>query len=72
MTITSIDTNKCVGCKTCVEGCTLDVLRMNNGKATIAYQKDCMNCHICSIFCPAEAITIDNMEWCNKPYGGWG
>ena len=72
MAIQIIDESKCIGCGTCVEGCPCDILRMDKGKnkATIAYQRDCQNCHICKYYCPVEAITTDT-SMNLPPMVGW-
>ncbi|GAB4341369.1 MAG: 4Fe-4S binding protein [Calditrichia bacterium] len=58
MAISSID--GCIGCKTCVQTCPTDVLRIDesSGKAKIVYPEDCQICHLCRLYCPVDAITI--------------
>lgn len=58
MAISSID--GCIGCKTCVQTCPTDVLRIDEktGKAVIKYVEDCQICHLCRLYCPVDAITI--------------
>ncbi len=58
MAISSI--NGCIGCKTCVQVCPTDVIRIDesNGKAMIKYPEDCQICHLCRLYCPVDAITI--------------
>lgn len=58
MTIKSI--KGCIGCGTCVQTCPTDVLRQDTatGKAFIKYPADCQICHLCSMYCPVDAITI--------------
>ena len=60
MPVELIDTDKCIGCGTCVATCPMDVFRMDEaaGKSTIAYQEDCQICHLCRMYCPVDAITI--------------
>ena len=50
----------CIGCKTCVQVCPTDVIRMNKktDKAEIKYVEDCQICHLCRLYCPVDAITI--------------
>jgi Fe-S-cluster-containing hydrogenase component 2 len=40
------------------------------GKATIAYQSDCQNCHICKMYCPVGAVTT-NTDMELPPMIGW-
>lgn len=56
--IARIDESKCVGCGTCVERCPLDVFRLTDGHAVIAYPDDCMTCYLCERSCPAGAIFV--------------
>lgn len=58
MAISSID--GCIGCKTCVQTCPTDVIRIDesSGKAVIKYPEDCQICHLCRLYCPVDAITI--------------
>ncbi|MDR2400934.1 MAG: ferredoxin family protein [Deferribacteraceae bacterium] len=55
-----LDQQKCIGCGTCVEVCTKDVLRYDDEKsaAYIAYFDDCQTCYNCEMHCPAEAIFV--------------
>lgn len=56
--ISAIDAKKCTGCGTCVSKCPLDVFRLREGKAVIAYPDDCMTCYLCERSCPAGAIFV--------------
>lgn len=72
MTIQKIDTDKCIGCRTCAKGCPCDVIGFDEEKsvAIIAYQQDCQNCHICKYYCPVGAITTDS-SMTLPPMVGW-
>jgi Fe-S-cluster-containing hydrogenase component 2 len=73
MPIKSIDNSKCIGCGTCIPACPMDVIRMDEKtkKAKIVYPEDCQICHMCSIYCPVDAITITN-DKPERPMVGWG
>jgi NAD-dependent dihydropyrimidine dehydrogenase PreA subunit len=64
MAIDKIDPEKCTGCGTCVDICTMDVIRMNDiqKKAEIIYAVDCMTCFSCEVACPVGAIHINAEE----------
>lgn len=59
MAIESI--NGCIGCGTCVVTCPTDVIRLSKKtkKAEITYPADCQICHLCRMYCPVDAITIN-------------
>ncbi len=40
----------------CVKSCPCDVIRMESGKAVIAYPADCQIYHLCRMYCPVDAI----------------
>ena len=73
MSVENIDQNKCIGCGTCESTCPMDVLRLDNttGKAQIKYLKDCQVCHLCTFYCPADAITVGS-EKKYPPVMSWG
>lgn len=56
--IQSIDREKCIGCSACRDHCPLDTIRIEEGKAKIAYPEDCMSCYLCEENCPAGAIYV--------------
>lgn len=56
--IKMIDRDTCIGCGSCVESCPLDTLRMQEGKAVIAYPDDCHSCYLCEMVCPVGAIYV--------------
>lgn len=73
MPVESINNNTCIGCGTCVASCPMDVFRMDEEaeKSKIVYPEDCQICHLCEIYCPADAITITPTKCC-RPMVGWG
>jgi caffeyl-CoA reductase-Etf complex subunit CarE len=53
-----IDTQKCVGCGICAEGCSLGLLAVKQGKT---YVKDgCTVCGQCVNLCICSALSIEN------------
>lgn len=49
-----VDTNKCIGCKSCMKiGCP--AISMKNGKAQVD-QTQCVGCEVCSQLCPKKAF----------------
>lgn len=56
--IKTIYTTKCIGCGRCVNICPLDVIRIKNKKAWIAYPEDCHSCYLCEMICPKGAIYV--------------
>ncbi len=74
MSVEKIDTDKCIGCGTCVATCPMDVFRMNTktNKSSITYQEDCQICHLCKVYCPVgDVISISPVK-CTRPMVGWG
>lgn len=51
----------CIGCRTCVNTCPTDVIQFDekNQKAVIQYPEDCQICHLCRLYCPVNAISIN-------------
>jgi NAD-dependent dihydropyrimidine dehydrogenase PreA subunit len=72
MAIEKIDTNKCIGCGTCVATCPMDVLRMDekSGKSSIVYHEECQICRLCVKFCPVGALTVTDSK-AIPPMIGW-
>ena len=58
MAIEKIDYEKCTCCGNCFSICPMDVFRRMGKTYFIAYQEDCMTCHICALYCKEKAITI--------------
>jgi NAD-dependent dihydropyrimidine dehydrogenase PreA subunit len=72
MAIEKIDQELCAGCGTCVDSCSMDVIRMDeeSGKAVIRYDEDCVLCGFCSRDCPEGAILISPIL-CQSPVVAW-
>ena len=52
-----VDTQRCIGCKRCVDNCVSFVLEMNALKAQVARGTWCIACGHCTAVCPVSAIT---------------
>ncbi len=53
----NIDTDKCTGCGSCTEICSLDALTVENGFAVVDAEL-CAECGACIDACPADAISL--------------
>lgn len=53
-----VDLEKCTGCGTCEEGCPVEAIKVENGKAVVD-QEACVDCGTCIEECPEKAIR----EW---------
>lgn len=60
MPIEKIDTDLCDGCKTCVDSCSMHVIRFDEetNKAYAKYPEDCIACYNCEADCPTNAIYV--------------
>lgn len=61
----TIDAEKCIGCKACVEFCKNDVLEFDEatGKTRVKNPYNCVvECRTCARLCPTGAITFPDEE----------
>ncbi|MBT7903031.1 4Fe-4S binding protein [Candidatus Woesearchaeota archaeon] len=54
-----VDESKCVGCKTCIDVCPMDVFVMENNKSKVVKPKECIGCRACEAQCSAQCIKIE-------------
>ena len=57
-----LNSQKCIGCRMCVEVCPHQVFGFENNKAFIKNKDHCMECGACDINCPVHAISAGK-EW---------
>ena len=60
MSIQRYDLNNCIGCRTCMDICPMDVFRFHagEGKSIIAYPENCQTCGQCFVNCPGHALSL--------------
>lgn len=58
VTTLELSTEKCIGCKKCLEVCPHGVFDINDTKVKIIDKDMCMECGACAKNCPADAITV--------------
>lgn len=54
-----VDTEKCTGCKICIEKCPVGAISIEDRKAKINME-ECIHCGTCHSVCPQEAIRHDS------------
>jgi ferredoxin len=52
----NVDSNKCIGCGTCVEDCFAKAISLIEGKAVHSEEK-CKGCGRCVSVCPQHAVS---------------
>lgn len=50
----TLDSDKCIGCSSCIKRCPTQAIRIKNGKASVIYDK-CIACGECVRICPSHA-----------------
>lgn len=72
MAIEKIDLGKCVGCGTCRNVCSCDVIRLDDkGMPYIKYKDECCVCLYCMEDCPTGAIYVAPEKYL-KQKNAWG
>ena len=64
MSVIREDLNKCIGCRTCLTICPMDVFRFNEKarKSVIAYPDNCQSCGQCYVNCPVRSLAMQNWD----------
>ena len=65
----TIDPEKCIGCKTCIEFCKNDVLEFDEatGKTRVKNPYNCVvECKTCARLCPVDAISFPEEQQFNE------
>lgn len=64
-----IESEKCVGCKTCQKYCSVDAIKYENGKCYID-QDECVDCYVCmrQKVCPKGAIVPTELDTFYKQF----
>ena len=60
-----IDETKCVGCGNCVPYCTMGVIRIENGIATVN-EDECVECNTCYRCCESEKLNTGMVRFIRK------
>jgi NAD-dependent dihydropyrimidine dehydrogenase PreA subunit len=54
----AVDREKCNGCEECLEACTVEIFRMQSGKASPVADRECLGCESCMAVCDENAIAV--------------
>lgn len=55
----SLDSDSCIGCRSCMTVCPHGVFDIKEKRAVIINRNDCMECGACGQNCPVSAITVN-------------
>jgi len=66
----SVDHAKCRLCGRCIENCSYDVFR-KSGEKILTYPNNCVVCHRCVAYCPADAIKIKKVSTPYRDHPIW-
>ncbi len=64
VTTLKLNTDKCTGCRMCINVCPHAVFILENKKAVITNKDRCMECGACSLNCPANALSVRSGVGC--------
>ncbi len=53
-----VDAEKCNGCKTCLDSCPNESIKMADDKAVVD-RDSCIDCEVCMSNCPQSAIAME-------------
>ena len=58
MSVMRNDLNLCIGCRTCVEICPMDVFYFDEeaNKSVMLYRENCQSCGQCWLNCPSGSL----------------
>jgi ferredoxin len=54
-----IDVEKCTGCGACVQVCSVEAIKIEDGRAQVDADK-CIDCGVCVPECPVQAISTES------------
>ena len=62
MSVQRYDLDACIGCKSCVTICPMDVFRFDSDqmKSVLAYPENCQSCGQCYLYCQGDSLQIVN------------
>lgn len=68
MNTIDVDLEACNGCQICYKACFVDVIRWDESaqRPVVAYPEDCVQCNLCELNCPVDAINVV-VDW-DKPF----
>jgi len=53
-----VDAEKCTGCKSCVETCPNESIKMNDQEKAEVDKDNCIDCQACIDSCPQQSIAM--------------
>ncbi|MCD6568007.1 MAG: FAD-dependent oxidoreductase [Dehalococcoidia bacterium] len=56
-----VSIEKCIACERCVKACPLQVISLQERKASVS--EDCVNCGTCKKVCPVEALVFEEVPF---------